>query len=305
MNNSSLISVLIPAFQSKASLKTAVESALRQKYEHLELIVSDDGTPGFDASEIESFAASVNDRVSCVVLSQKKNLGTVANLNCALAHAHGAWIQLLAADDMFASPESVGDILTAAMDRGSVWALPLTTLCDAQMRLTGRVVPENDVLALLRGGALRRLYFRNCLDCVLPAEGIFQRNVLEQVGGFDVAYRLIEDWPLSLKLLQMGFMPGITERACILHRGGGVSRRSPQHNRLYQTDLIHVMQREILPHLEQLEEQEREAVWHRCEEKAAVYKLRFECRSPLEKLSWSLRHSRLLLRKARKRYYGS
>lgn len=121
-------------------------------------------------------------------------------------------------------------------------------------------------------------------------------DVAGGVGGFDEAYRLVEDWPTFLKLTRAGITPELCAEVSVLHHGG-VSWSSAVRNRTYQWDLIETMRREILPHLEKLPEKDRCSIRRRCEDKAAIYELRFERCSVWPRLKWLFQHGGVIARK--------
>lgn len=91
-NSLSRSSIIIPAYNSAASVHVAIESALQQTRSPLEVIVVDDGSTDDTAQVIASFG----DRV--MHLSQA-NAGQGAARNNGLAVARGEFVALLDADD--------------------------------------------------------------------------------------------------------------------------------------------------------------------------------------------------------------
>jgi glycosyltransferase involved in cell wall biosynthesis len=91
-----LISVMIPAYNAAPYLAEAIESALSQTYEPLEVIVVDDGS---DDGTLD-VARSFGERVRC---ARQERGGNGAARNAAVVLARGSFFAFLDADDRFTS----------------------------------------------------------------------------------------------------------------------------------------------------------------------------------------------------------
>jgi glycosyltransferase involved in cell wall biosynthesis len=103
------VSVAIPTFNRRDTLRRAVDSALAQTFEDLEVVVSDNGSTDGTA-ELLAELARADDRVR--VVRQPSNVGMVANLDAAARLAEGRHVMLLADDDWLA-PRCVAASLSA------------------------------------------------------------------------------------------------------------------------------------------------------------------------------------------------
>jgi glycosyltransferase involved in cell wall biosynthesis len=91
-----LVSIGLPTYNRVATLQRAVESALRQDYENIELIISDNGST--DKTQATCLAASQRDgRVKYT--RQQSNQGALANFLVVLREARGEFFMWLADDD--------------------------------------------------------------------------------------------------------------------------------------------------------------------------------------------------------------
>jgi glycosyltransferase involved in cell wall biosynthesis len=89
-----LVSILIPAFNAERWIAAAIESALRQTWKEIELVVVDDGSSDGTLAVARSF-----ERDNVRVITQP-NRGAAAARNRALAESRGSVIQYLDADDL-------------------------------------------------------------------------------------------------------------------------------------------------------------------------------------------------------------
>lgn len=103
MNNSFLVSVIIPVYNCDRYLAEAIESVLAQTYQPLEIIVVDDGSTDNSAEVAKHFASSVR------YYSQSQS-GAGAARNYGTELAQGSFFAFLDADDFW-----VKDKLTCQM----------------------------------------------------------------------------------------------------------------------------------------------------------------------------------------------
>jgi succinoglycan biosynthesis protein ExoO len=102
------VSVIIPAYNTEAYIVQAIQSALRQTEENLEVIVVDDASTDATVELAKSF---LDKRLK--VLVNEQNLGQNGALNRGLKEAKGKWVALLDADDWYA-PERLEKLLQVA-----------------------------------------------------------------------------------------------------------------------------------------------------------------------------------------------
>jgi glycosyltransferase involved in cell wall biosynthesis len=94
MVNTETISVVIPMFNSAATIRRAMGSVFQQSYQPIEIIVVDDGSHDDGVAIIrESFCG--------VKVVSQKNLGTSAARNAGILAATSDWIAFLDADDIW------------------------------------------------------------------------------------------------------------------------------------------------------------------------------------------------------------
>jgi hypothetical protein len=96
-----LVSIVIPVFNGSAFLAQAIESALNQSYQNIEVIVVDDGST--DEGRTRSIAKRFGGRVQYV---WKENGGVASALNCAIGKMSGKYFSWLSHDDLY-KPDKV------------------------------------------------------------------------------------------------------------------------------------------------------------------------------------------------------
>lgn len=95
MQESPLISVIVPVYKVEQYLARCLESICGQTYRNLEIICVDDGSPDKSIDILNEFA----DRDSRIRVIRQTNQGQAAARNTALAVAKGDWISFVDSDD--------------------------------------------------------------------------------------------------------------------------------------------------------------------------------------------------------------
>jgi glycosyltransferase involved in cell wall biosynthesis len=180
-----LISVVIPCYNQAHFLGEAIGSALDQSYDHIEVIVVDDGSTDATAE-----VAGRYPQVQCI---SQENRGLSAARNRGLAASRGEYVVFLDADDrLMPNALSVGaDALDSHPE--CAFASGHYNLIDAD----GLLIPhsaspcaKNDhYCALLRGNYIG-----------MPATVIYRRSIFDIVKGFDTSKQACEDYDLYLRI---------------------------------------------------------------------------------------------------------
>lgn len=97
--NIKTVSVIVPIFNAESSLIRCVKSIREQSYEHLEIILVNDGSTDESGRICESLAL-IDERIQ---VYEQENKGPAAARNTGLRHATGMFIQFVDADDVIAT----------------------------------------------------------------------------------------------------------------------------------------------------------------------------------------------------------
>jgi glycosyltransferase involved in cell wall biosynthesis len=93
MINSQLVSVIIPTYNRAGILRNAIESALKQTYTNIQILVIDDGSTDNTAEIVKEYPQAEYITI--------KHAGQAAARNCGLKNAKGAIIASLDSDDIW------------------------------------------------------------------------------------------------------------------------------------------------------------------------------------------------------------
>jgi glycosyltransferase involved in cell wall biosynthesis len=187
-----LVSAIVPVYNGERFLGAALDSALAQTLQDIEIIVVDDGST--DASGVIADDYAQRHRGKIMVVHQA-NGGLVVARNAGIAVARGRYIALLDADDEWLPHHLAAcvDILEKRRDVGLVHANIERINVDGSKRLAVKRF-WNDGLDPFATVYLRR-------EHVSCSTAVVRRELIDRVGQFDVSFNRIgcEDRDLWLR----------------------------------------------------------------------------------------------------------
>lgn len=197
--NSALVSVIIPTYKRRETLKSAIESIRKQTYENLEIIVVDDnGADSEYRKSVEEIMEQYKENSQIVYVKNEKNMGGAAARNVGIQKAKGEYLAFLDDDDTYYPKKIEKQIAAFQNSRNSKLALVYCYV--EQLDESGKV---NYVLKnQLRGNCL---YEAMCIDCVAPTSlWLVKKSAIVDVGMFSIVPSK-QDATLILKLLEKGY----------------------------------------------------------------------------------------------------
>ena len=194
------VSICIPIYNSAKFLGAAVESALAQVFDSFEVLIIDDCSSDESATIASQYAAQ-----SPLIrfVSNKKNIGMVANWNLCLKLAKGEYIKFLFSDDLFATTCNIHRLATVLDQHPEVaLACSYRSIIDSQGTIQAEkgFEPSGQVVAGSRAA-------EKCLSAGVnyigePSVVMFRKD--EAARGFVDSYRQLVDLEMWLHLLQHG-----------------------------------------------------------------------------------------------------
>lgn len=185
---SPLVSLVMPVWRPRRQwLLEAVRSSLDQQGSRIELIVVDDGNP----DPVAPLLDGVDDPRLRII--RIEHAGASGARNAGSAEARGEWLRFVDADDVVA-PASTARLLDLAGSDARVITYGATAFCDEALRpvwvMRSRVEGSATVSMLLGRWAVR-----------LPSV-LIPRRVVEDVGPWDPAMTISEDWDFLLRAVE-------------------------------------------------------------------------------------------------------
>ena len=177
-----LISIIIPTFNRAEMLSECVQSCLDQTYQHIEVIIVDDGS----SDNTNLIAETIKKRDPRVIYLKKEHNGLPRSLNFGFKAAKGAYLTWTADDNRY-SPEAMEQMLGFLLQKKCLFVY-----CDYYLVQSDNFpvkkrfkVPEPD-----------KLYNYNIIGgCFL-----YSRTVMEVTGDYDSDTELVEDYDYWIRV---------------------------------------------------------------------------------------------------------
>jgi glycosyltransferase involved in cell wall biosynthesis len=194
--SSGKVSIGIPCYNMAGYVAQAINSALAQTYEDLEVLVLDDCSTDESSEVIQRFT---DPRIK--FLQFDENRGTVAAINQMAAMATGEWYVSLAADDLL-EPTAI-ERMVAEFKRDP-WLEFVATQTDFIDKDGAPYAADHPFKTIAKAANksreewLRQLYYGNQYFGV----GMYRRQVLLDLGGWNAECGVLTDYEMYLRLLQ-------------------------------------------------------------------------------------------------------
>lgn len=225
-----LVSIIVITYKSSQYVIDTLNSVLEQSYDNIELIISDDCSPD-DTYQIcqdwiNNLSEKNHNKFKRILLTQtSQNGGICANYNHALKLSNGEWIKYIAGDDILIK-DSIEEYIKA------------TRIDPHQIYLSDKFDFITDGKKIKLGynhdhflHGIRYLEKMISRDNVLPSGPtlFINKKTLQQLGGFDEKYPMVEDYPIIMKFLKNGYMVGHVPQPLVEYRiyADSVSHSNP------------------------------------------------------------------------------
>ncbi len=191
------LSVVIPFFNSHATLGETLQSLRDQSFRDFEIIVVDDGSTAAEAQ------ACLDALPPTITRLRQPNRGLPAARNAGMRAARGEFILPLDSDDMLA-PSALTQLVLA-----------LDTRPDADLAFSWtRRFGEEDGISQMALNPFEQLIVNEAPYCMLMRRGLIART-----GGYDETMRDgYEDWEFNIRLLALGARAIVLSEPLFLYR---------------------------------------------------------------------------------------
>lgn len=191
------VSIIIPSYNHQKYVAQAIKSVLQQTWPDIDLIVIDDGSTD-DSAKIIS---KLHQERGGFRFVSRKNIGLIGTLNQGLTMAKGEYLCELASDD-YLTNDSIEKRVKALQNDSKMVAV----FADA-IGVNYDHVTKNRLL-----DKKRRVLFRqkdpipDLINGTFPifTTGMFRKDTIQRLGGFDPRYRYYEDLEMSILLPSAG-----------------------------------------------------------------------------------------------------
>lgn len=204
------VSIIIPTYKSRGGLSVSIESALRQTYSDIEIIVVDDNNPDSPErtkTEIIMQQYAANPKVRYIKHTENKN-GAAAR-NTGIKNSSGVFIAFLDDDDEFLETKIGLQVkyLECHNEYDAVYCYSY-------------VNDKKEEICPYEGDASIPLLM--CKTKMFTPTLMFRREPLIKIDGFNESFRRHQDYELLLKFFSHGYKIGcLREYLTKVHSLGG------------------------------------------------------------------------------------
>ena len=223
-DTSSLVSVIIPSYNSANTILETLDSVFSQTYSNLEVIVVDDNSNDDSVSLIEQHFPH-----TIIITKKDGDKGVSATRNLGIQSASGKYIAFLDADDIWL-PSKIEKQMEA-LD-GHRWSY-----CNSYYfgyNQDGNTT-RSDLSQLYDGDIFDKLLLDNFLT---TSTIIIEKSLIEACGNFDESFKILEDWKLWLDVAKKEPISYISEPLATYRVTPGSTSRNAREVYPYHSSLI-------------------------------------------------------------------
>lgn len=194
VNGNPFISICVPAYKRPGLMRRLLVSVLEQSYKDYELIVTDDSPDSSVEELVKTFS-----QLPLRYFKNEPAAGTPGNWNLAMQKATAPWIQVLHADDWYASPDALAKFAAVCSKSSSSFVFCASSEVDKEGRTIKDLRPSPAKLRLLQEDPLYLVY-DNMIghpSVVLHKRdsGLQYNNAYKWVVDIDLYIRFLEKHP--------------------------------------------------------------------------------------------------------------
>jgi glycosyltransferase involved in cell wall biosynthesis len=239
------VSVIIPTYNRAATVLCAIQSALDQSYQSIEVIVVDDGSTDNTSEQLATF-------LSRIKFLRQKNAGPSAARNHGARHASGDILAFLDSDDIWISDKIARQVALMEAYGNAM------TCCVCNAQIIDRNIKKNSNANAFGIAGIKSQFeeavWNNPGEVLASRFLLFnqvtaiRRDSFVKVGGYNTRISLLEDHDLALKLATVGGVWGMITTPMVIKsnetKGIGVEcvKNALQHARAQRIALTGVLE---------------------------------------------------------------
>lgn len=205
-----LVTIVVATYHSSKYVLETLESVKLQTWQNIELIISDDCSTDNTVDICQRWLEGNKTRfVRAELITVPQNTGVSANCNRCIRAAAGDWIKFIAGDDILLPGCMEANVAFVKENPGAnaIFSQVRLYLNEFKEQSFLRIVPANHPMNIMDPGFSATDQHRLLLlsDRITFTPSVFlNKAALLSVGGYDEENRLIEDYPMWLKLTKAG-----------------------------------------------------------------------------------------------------
>ncbi|MGY0287368.1 MAG: glycosyltransferase family 2 protein [Candidatus Methanodesulfokora washburnensis] len=216
MENSSLISVILPTYNRARLLRRAIQSILNQTYQNFEIIVVDDCSNDNTEEVVKSFC---DKRIRYI--RNRRHMGAPFSRNIGIKVAHGKYIAFQDSDDIWL-PKKLAKQINAFENSPKEVGVVYTSFWRIEEGKKVRIPPSN--FRQYEGNIHEILLETNFIG---TSAAMVKKECFEKVGMFDETLPRLQEWDLWIRISRYYLFRHINEPLVICHlQSDSISRNT-------------------------------------------------------------------------------
>lgn len=193
-----LISVIIPTYKRPTYLARAIDSALNQNYDRVEIIVVDDNDAESEGRALTEKVMEKYSQNPCVTyIKHEVNKNGSAARNTGFKHAQGEYVAFLDDDDEFL-PEKLSSQLECLQGKDSSFGACYSNYL--RVNENGKLV---DICKENREGYLHCEALKRNIFAQAGSNLLIKREFYEKINGFDESFQRNQDIEFMARLFEV------------------------------------------------------------------------------------------------------
>lgn len=264
-NNDPLVSIIVITYNSAKYVLQTLESAKAQSYQNIELIVSDDCSTDDTVELCRQWIEEHKDRfVRTKIINIEKNTGIPANCNRGVQASGGNWIKIIAGDDILLKDCIYNNVQYILNNPGTHIVLSNVDVFYSGKKSHITVNSENiPVLNKCTTPKLQKKWL--LLEYFGKSPSFFINEEIFKTITFDEEYRLLEDYPFAINVVNHGFSFSYLNKSTVkyrIHNDSVQLKNRRTKNSFYETIRAYEI-KHIYPNINTLEQYLRTIEYYR------------------------------------------
>jgi glycosyltransferase involved in cell wall biosynthesis len=270
-----LFSICIVTFNQANLIQECINSVLNQDYENIEIVVCDDESCDFNIDNITEYINNnkKSNIKNAVIFKQKQNVGTTLNCQKAVELSHGEIFKLQAGDDLLFDENVISKMVKKFENNEEINIIATRARgYTHEGKILEDIYPPEQAFEKFMNAQTPSEQFSligtEPWGMYICAPTVFwRRSFFNVIGGFNLKYKYLEDWPMWLKICNGNYLINNLDETTVLYRYGGISSSrnglNSNLNKLYALECIDMLKSIVVPVLEKRgTKYEKFKCWH-------------------------------------------
>lgn len=190
-----LVSVIIPTYNRKHTIKRSIDSVLVQTYRAIEIIIIDDCSTDGTMEYVDELYGNITD-INIIYVRNDSNVGPGASRNIGVSYASGEYIAFHDSDDEWLPHKLERQM--EEMRRADAKVGVVYSVCEMRREKETIVYPPSGVPYELKSGNVFPVILLNALIPMITL--LMRKSIFLEIGGFNEQLHALEDYEISIRI---------------------------------------------------------------------------------------------------------